>query len=35
MVLHGSQMNFNDDMLASGAHFWVKLIEDRLGVAIL
>jgi len=35
MVLHDSKMDFNDDCLATGAHFWVKLVEDRLGVKLL
>ena len=34
-TLHTSDYNFNDDMLATGAYFWVRLIEDRLGVKLL
>ena len=34
-TLHTSDYNFNDDVLASGGYFWVRLIEDRLGVALL
>ena len=32
--LHTSDYNFNDDVLASGGYFWVRLIEDRLNVKI-
>ena len=28
--LHTSNYNFNDDMVATGGWFWVKLVEDRL-----
>lgn len=35
MVLHDSKMDFNDDMLASGGHFWVKLLEDRWNVKVI
>ena len=34
-TLHTSDYNFNDDMVATGGYFWVRLIEDRLGVKIL
>lgn len=34
-TLHTSDYDFNDDMVATGAFFWVRLIEDRLGVSIL
>jgi hippurate hydrolase len=34
-TLHQSDVNFNDDMVASGGHFWVKLVEDRLGVKLI
>ena len=32
--MHGSSFNFNDDIIATGGYFWVRLIEDRLGVKI-
>ena len=34
-TLHTSDIDFNDDMVASGGHFWVRLIEDRLGVQLI
>ena len=34
-MLHVSDYNFNDDMIATGSYFWVRLVEDRLGVKIL
>ena len=33
-TLHTSDYDFNDDMVATGGYFWVRLIEDRLGVSI-
>ena len=33
-TLHASDYDFNDDMVATGGYFWVRLIEDRLGVEI-
>ena len=33
-TLHTSDYNFNDDVLASGGYFWVRIIEDRLGVSL-
>ena len=33
--LHTSAYNFNDDILASGGYFWLRLIEDRLGVSLI
>ena len=32
--LHTSDYNFNDDMVATGGYFWIRLVEDRLGVKI-
>ena len=29
-TLHTSTYDFNDKVLATGAHFWVRLVEDRL-----
>ena len=34
-TLHTSDYNFNDDVLASGGYFWIRLIEDRLGVSLI
>ena len=34
-TLHTSDYNFNDDMVATGGYFWVRLIEDRLGAKII
>ena len=34
-TLHTSDYNFNDDVLASGGYFWVRLVEDRLGVSLI
>lgn len=31
-TLHSSTYDFNDSCLATGALFWVKLVEDRLSV---
>ena len=28
--LHTSNFDFNDDVVATGGWFWVKLVEDRL-----
>lgn len=35
MTLHTSTYNFNDDMVATGGYFWVRIAEDRLGCSIL
>lgn len=32
---HTSDFNFNDDMIATGAYFWVKLAEDRFAAKII
>ncbi len=32
--LHNSGYDFNDEMIAYGGHFWVRLLEDRFGVTI-
>ena len=34
MTLHTSNYDFNDDMVATGGYFWIRLVEDRLGVKI-
>ena len=35
LELHSSDYDFEDDILASGAYFWVRLIEDRLKVNLI
>ena len=35
MTLHTSDYDFNDDLVATGGFFWVRLIEDRLGVKLM
>ena len=31
--LHSPAFNFNDEVLGTGARFWVKLVESQLPVA--
>lgn len=33
-TLHSSTYDFNDSCLATGALFWVRLVEDRLNVTL-
>lgn len=33
-ILHTSNYDFNDDMIASGGYLYVRIVEDRLGVEI-
>lgn len=33
-TLHTSDYDFNDDMVATGGYFWIRLIEDRLNVKL-
>ena len=33
-TLHTSDYDFNDDLVATGGYFWIRLLEDRLGVKI-
>ena len=33
-TLHTSDYDFNDDMLATGGYFYIRLIEDRLNVKL-
>jgi len=33
--LHSSDIDYNDDMIATGAYFWVRLVEDRLNIRII
>lgn len=35
MTLHTSTYDYNDDLIATGAYFFIKIVEDRLGVNIL
>ena len=35
MTLHTSTYDYNDDLIASGAYFFNRIIEDRLGVRYL
>ena len=35
MTLHTSNYDYNDDMIATGAYFYIKIVEDRLGVDLL
>jgi len=30
-TLHMSNYDFNDNLLATGGYFWIRIIEDRLG----
>ena len=34
-TLHTSDYDFNDDMVATGGYFWVRLVEDRLNINLL
>jgi len=34
-TLHSATMNYNDNMIASGGYFYIKLAEDRLGIKII
>lgn len=34
-TLHTSTYNFNDNMVATGGWFWVKLVEDRLNAKLM
>jgi len=34
MTLHTSTYDYNDDMLASGAYFFLRIVEDRLGLKL-
>ena len=35
MTLHTSTYDYNDDLIATGGFFFLKIVEDRLGVTIL
>ena len=30
LTLHDGNFDFNDDMIASGAYFFLKIVEDRI-----
>jgi len=34
-VLHTSTYDYNDNMIATGAYFYVRIVEDRLGIKVL
>lgn len=34
-TLHTSDYDYNDNMIASGAYFFSRLVEDRLGINIV
>ena len=34
-TLHTSTYDFNDNIIPSGGYFYLRLIEDRLGVKII
>jgi len=34
-ILHTSTYDYNDSMIGSGAYFYIRLVEDRLGIKIL
>ena len=31
-MLHNPRFNFNDNLIESASKFWLKVVEDRLGV---
>ena len=33
-TLHTSNYNYNDDLIATGAYFFLRIVEDRLGCKI-
>ena len=34
-TLHTSTYDFNDNMIASGGYFYIRIAEDRLGIKVL
>jgi hippurate hydrolase len=34
-VLHTSTYDYNDNLISSGAYFYIRLCEDRLGINLL
>ena len=34
-TVHTSDYNFNDDMVATAGYFYIRILEDRLGIKIL
>jgi len=35
MTLHTSTYDYNDNLIPSGAYFFTRLVEDRLGVKVI
>lgn len=35
LTLHTSTYDYNDDLIPSGAYFFTRIVEDRLGVNII
>jgi hypothetical protein len=35
MTLHTSIYDYNDNLIPTGAYFFIKLVENRLGVSII
>ena len=35
MTLHTSNYDYNDDLIATGAYFYLKIVEDRLNVKLV
>jgi hypothetical protein len=34
-TLHTSQYDYNDDLIATGAYFFLRIVEDRLNVNLI
>ena len=34
-TLHTSNYNFNDNLIATGGYFFIRIVEDRLGCTII
>ena len=35
MTLHTSNYDYNDNLIPTGAYFFTRIVEDRLGVKII
>ena len=35
MTLHSDTYDYNDNLIPTGAYFFTRIVEDRLGVTIL
>jgi len=35
MTLHTSTYDFNDNLMATGAFFFLRIVEDRLGISVI